>query len=81
MKKIVPDPPYPIPYITIINDLAPEEAMAQANKLMETLADTVHAYVNCQPDDRLDVMMDSAEILSQLVLALIRHARTKGAPV
>ena len=81
MKKRVPDPPYPIPFVTIISDLAPEEAMAHANKLMHTLSDTINAYTHCPRDERLDVMMDSAEILAQLVIALVRHARAKGAPV
>lgn len=81
MKKLVPDPPYPIPFVTIISDLDPEEAMAHANKLMHILSVTVHAYTVCQRDERLDVMMDSVEILGQLVISLVRHARAKGAPV
>ncbi|WMW05296.1 hypothetical protein [Pseudomonas entomophila] len=55
--------------------------MAHANKLMHTLSDTIHAYTHCPRDERLDVLMDSAEILAQLVIALVRHARAKGAPV
>ncbi|AZL70516.1 MULTISPECIES: hypothetical protein [Pseudomonas] len=79
MKKIVPDPPYPIPFITIINDLTAEQAMAHAATLMDPLVDTVHAYADCPPELRSDILLDNASVLTQLVIALINHAKSKRA--
>lgn len=81
MKKLVPDPPCQIPFVTIISDLGPDEAVAYANRLMDTFSATVSAWSKATPDTRLDVLMDSAHILAELIVALIRHARSKGAPV
>ncbi|WP_369988025.1 hypothetical protein [Pseudomonas xanthosomatis] len=74
MKKLVPDPPFPIPYLTIIQDLTPEAAMAHAANLMETLVDTVHAYVECPQQHRPGIMLENSAILSHLVVLLINHA-------
>ncbi|WP_194788922.1 hypothetical protein [Pseudomonas sp. UFMG81] len=79
MKKLVPDPPFPIPYIAIINDLTAEQAMAQAAKLMGSLVDTVHAYTTGDPERRPAILLDNATILSHLVIALINHAKSKRA--
>lgn len=79
MKKIVPDPPYPIPYITIINDLTAPQAMAHAATLMDTLGSTVQAYVECPPEHRKEILLDNAGILSQLVAALIKHSKCQEA--
>ncbi|MHA6163692.1 hypothetical protein [Pseudomonas sichuanensis] len=79
MKKIVPDPPYPISFITIINDLTAEQALEHANTLMESLVDTVHLYTIAPPELRPDILLCNASILSQLVIALINHAKSKRA--
>ncbi|MHA6163664.1 hypothetical protein ACX3X6_22690 [Pseudomonas sichuanensis] len=42
MKKLVPDPP--IPYISIIDHLTHDAAMAHAAVLMSTMSRTLDAY-------------------------------------
>lgn len=80
MKKIVPDPPLAIPFVSIIADLGADEAMVQAVNLMETLVDTVHVSLQNPPEETArDVMLDNASILCDLVVALINHAKAKGA--
>ncbi|MCE1114805.1 MULTISPECIES: hypothetical protein [Pseudomonas] len=74
MKKLVPDPP--IPYITIIDHLTHDAAMAHAAVLMSTMSRTLEAYRAFDEDDRPMVLMENVAILSQLLRCLFDHARS-----
>lgn len=74
MKKLVPDPP--IPYISIIDHLTHDAAMAHAAVLMSTMSRTLDAYRSFAPDDRPMVLMENVAILSQLLRCLFDHARS-----
>ncbi|WP_414157592.1 hypothetical protein [Pseudomonas sp. BNK-15] len=79
MKKIVPDPPnsFPIPYITIIADLSPEDARSHAAALMDCLCKTSQLYLDTEAEDHryaLEGNMiagSAARILSAMAKALI----------
>jgi len=81
VKKIVPDPPCPTHYLKIINALPPAEAMAQAATLIDTLATTVHDYAQCPPEHRSQSTLDTAIVLSQLVIVLVDHAVAEQASI
>ncbi|MDR2306814.1 MAG: hypothetical protein LBE53_06415 [Paucimonas sp.] len=57
MKKLVPDPPSPMPFVTIISNLDPNEAMAHANRLMTTLCEVVDVYINVVHHSRAKEML------------------------
>ncbi|WP_194789942.1 hypothetical protein [Pseudomonas sp. UFMG81] len=75
MKKLVPDPP--IPYISIIDHLSHDAAMAHAAILMETMNRTLDVYFLFDTDDRPAALVDNVCILSQLLRCLLDHARSR----
>jgi hypothetical protein len=72
-EKASPRPP--IPYITIIDHLTHDAAMAHAAVLMSTMSRTLEAY-RAFDDDRPMVLMENVAILSQLLRCLFDHARS-----
>jgi hypothetical protein len=80
MKKIVPDPPdsFPIPYITIIADLSPEDARSHAAALMDCLCKTSQLYLDTEAEDHRYALLENLGILTELLRVLVAHMAMQG---
>jgi hypothetical protein len=77
MKKLVPDPP--VPYFLINAELSAEDALAQVDKLLDCLNGTIKANLFGEPIGIHKYLLEVIEVLNQLILALVAHARDKEA--
>lgn len=77
MEKLVPDPP--VPYFLINAELSVEDALAQVDKLLDCLNGTIKANLFGEPIGIHMYLLEVIEVLNQLILALVAHARDKEA--
>lgn len=77
MKKLVPDPPHLLPYVTISPDLSPEEARIESDALMTCLHDLLDLYFGNNDEATRQILRRTSLYLTQLLHPLARH--TAGA--
>jgi hypothetical protein len=67
MKKIVPDPPRILRFLTISPDLSPEEARTEADALMTCLHEVLDLYFDSDDEAQRQTLITTSLYLTQLL--------------
>ena len=76
MKKIVPDPPTDQPLFYFITpEFSRGAAIARVAGVMERLSENGERYLNAETDEDRAYILETMDILTELLSALVMHLR------